>query len=73
MSMSYADSRSCQCAGKIPHRRSREAKDAAIHTMTSGGRALMAYHCAWCGAWHCGHRSEFKAARYRRQIETGVL
>ena len=73
MSLAYVDARSSQCAGKIRHARSMDAKAAARRTMANGGRAMVAYHCRWGDHWHCGHPSSYKADRYRRQLETGVL
>lgn len=45
------------CAQKRAYRTKREAKAAIVSVLTScGGRAMNAFRCEHCGAWHIGHR-----------------
>lgn len=45
------------CAQKRPYRTKREAKAAIVSVLTnSGGRAMNAFRCEHCRAWHIGHR-----------------
>lgn len=45
------------CARKRPYATKREAKTAIAAVLThKGGRAMNAFRCEVCGAWHIGHR-----------------
>lgn len=51
-------SRARECGTKIPHR-SRGAALKQIRSLIqagTNGRAMQAYRCPHCGAWHVGHR-----------------
>ncbi len=45
------------CEGKRAHE-TRDAADQAAAVLRRRGDVVQCYRCAWCGAWHVGHRRQ---------------